>query len=149
MLSPEEAGLTVTKALDFFVVSAALVAVTVTDELLVTFGAVNTPLVEIAPELADHVTAVLLVPCTVAANCLVLPEVKLVLEGEIDRVTPVVTFTEAVAFLVLSAALVAVTVTVVPLLTVGAVNNPLLDTKPALALQVTLVLVVPSTFAEN
>ena len=49
-------------ALDFLVVSATLVAVTVTLVLLLTFGAVNIPALETEPDDADHVTAVLLVP---------------------------------------------------------------------------------------
>jgi len=62
-------GLTATAALDFFVVSAALVAVTVTFEVVVTVGAVNIPPLETEPAVAVQVTAVLLVPCTEAANC--------------------------------------------------------------------------------
>jgi hypothetical protein len=42
----------------------ALVAVTVTVVLLVTFGAVKSPVLEIVPALADQVTAVLAVPLT-------------------------------------------------------------------------------------
>ena len=61
--------LTETIALAFLVVSAALVAVTVTFVLLVILGAVNNPPLETVPAVADHVTAVLLEPCTVAANC--------------------------------------------------------------------------------
>jgi hypothetical protein len=55
-------GLTLTDALDFFVESAELVAVTVSVELLETVGAVNIPLLEMLPDEADQVTAVLLVP---------------------------------------------------------------------------------------
>jgi hypothetical protein len=73
---------TVTIALAFLVVSAALVAVTVTPLLLLTVGAVNSPPLEIEPAVADHVTLVLLVPRTVAANCCVLPDATLVLVGE-------------------------------------------------------------------
>jgi hypothetical protein len=51
------------------VVSATLVAVTVTLVLLLTLGAVNIPPAETAPDEADQVTAVLLVPWTVAENC--------------------------------------------------------------------------------
>ena len=79
-------GLTVTLALAFLVVSAALVAVTVTLVLLVTAGAVNTPLLETVPEDADQVTAVLVVPCTEALNCWVPPDVRVALPGE--TVTP-------------------------------------------------------------
>src|SRR6266581_815918 len=48
-------GLTATDALDFFVVSAALVAVTVTLVLLLTVGAVNSPPLEMLPAVADQV----------------------------------------------------------------------------------------------
>jgi len=53
------------------------------------------------------------------------------------------TATVALAFLVVSAVLVAVTVTLLLLLTVGAVNSPPLEMEPALADHVTLVLLVP------
>jgi len=79
-------ALTETLALAFFVVSAALVTVTVTLALLVTVGAVNNPLLEIVPAVADHVTAVLPVPCTVAENGWVFPDAKLALVGEMDTV---------------------------------------------------------------
>ena len=85
----ERAGalvLTETLALAFFVVSATLVTVTVTLVLLVTVGAVNNPLLEIVPAVADHVTAVLPVPCTVAENGWVFPDAKLALVGEMDTV---------------------------------------------------------------
>ena len=62
-------GPTATVALDFLVVSALLVAVTVTFVLLVTVGAVNMPPLETVPAVEDHPTPVLLVPCTVAENC--------------------------------------------------------------------------------
>ena len=57
--------------------------------------------------------------------------------------------TTALAFFVESAELVAVTVTFVLLVTLGAVNRPLLETVPALELQVTLVLVEPFTAELN
>lgn len=59
------------------------------------------------------------------------------------------TATVATAFFVGSAALVAVTVTLVLLVTLGAVNRPLLETVPELELQVTPVLVEPLTAALN
>jgi len=59
----------VTLALAFLVLSAALVAVTVTLVLLATAGAVNIPPLETLPEVADHSTTVLVVPCTDALNC--------------------------------------------------------------------------------
>src|SRR5947209_4563767 len=103
------------------------------------------------PAVADHVTVVLLAPCTAAANCCVCPEVRLAVVG--DTVTlmgeDAVTDTVALAFLVVSAALVAVTVTFVLLLTEGAVNRPALDMEPAVADHVTTVLVVPCTAATN
>ena len=80
------------------------------------------------------------------------PDVKLVLVGETVMVIFDVggaTATTALAFFVVSAALVAVTVTFVLLVTLGAVNNPLLETVPALELQVTPVLVEPFTVELN
>jgi len=120
-------GFTVTLALDFLVESAALVAVTITLVLPVTVGAVNNPPLEMLPEVADHVTAVLLVPCTAALNCWVLPDVRVALPGDTATLTVVddaegLTVTDAFAFFVVSAALVAVTVTLVVLETVGAVK---------------------------
>ena len=81
MLDPE--GLTETIALAFFVLSAELVAVTVAVVVVDTLGAVNRPPSEILPAVVDQMTAVLLVPCTAAANCWVFPEATLVLVGEI------------------------------------------------------------------
>ena len=46
MVNAEVGGVTATVALDFFVVLALLVAVTVTLVLLLTFGAVNMPPLE-------------------------------------------------------------------------------------------------------
>ncbi len=69
------------------------------------------PADEIVPPLVDHVTAVFVVPVTVAANCCVPPVVRDADEGEIATVTAgTVTVTDADANLVVSAALVAVTV---------------------------------------
>ena len=58
--------MTLTFAEAFFVVSATLVAVTVKELGPLTVGAVRTPVLDIDPAEADHVTAVLLVPETVA-----------------------------------------------------------------------------------
>ncbi len=152
MVNAEVGGVTATVALDFFVVLALLVAVTVTLVLLLTFGAVNMPPLETVPAVADQVTAVLLVPWTVAENCCVFPDVKVVLDGETVMliVDPVgFTATVALAFFVLFALLVAVTVTFVLALTVGAVKRPLLEIVPELEAQVTPVLVDPTTVAEN
>jgi hypothetical protein len=144
-------GPTATLALAFLVVSAALVAVTVTLVLLVTEGAVNMPPLETLPEVADHITAVLLVPFTAALNCCVPPDVRAALPGETTTLTVVgaegLTVTLALAFLVVSAALVAVTVTLVLLETAGAVNMPLQQTLPEVADHMTDVLLVPCTTA--
>jgi hypothetical protein len=85
----------------------------------------------------------------VAVNCLEFPAVKLVLVGEIVMLTTGATATVALARFVLSAALVAVTVTFVLLVTFGAVKRPLLETVPAVELQVTPVLVEFLTVALN
>lgn len=81
-------------------------------------------------------------------------EVKVALPGDTAMVMFVVLTggemaTTALARFVESAELVAVTVTLVLLVTLGAVNNPLLETVPALELQVTLVLVEPFTVELN
>jgi hypothetical protein len=146
-----EGGVTETAALDFFVGSALLVAVTLTFTLLETVGAVNIPLLEMVPALADHVTAVLLVPCTAAANCCVLPEPTVTMAGETATliVGDALTVITALAFLVVSAMLVAVTVTLVLLVTFGAVKRPLLEMLPPVADQETAVLVVPETWVVN
>ena len=64
---------------------------------------------------------------------------------EIDRVVdePADTEMVAVALALEEAALVAVTMAVVELVTVGAVNNPLVETVPAVVLQRTCVFVEP------
>src|SRR5689334_4034140 len=58
------------------------VAVTVTRVAEVTFGAVNSPPLEIAPALAVQTTAVLLVDVRVATNCCRAPEETVTVEGE-------------------------------------------------------------------
>jgi hypothetical protein len=58
---PAAAAFTVTVALADLVLSPTLVAVTVTVFVAVTVGAVNSPVVLTVPEVADQVTAVLLV----------------------------------------------------------------------------------------
>ena len=69
------------------------------------------PLEEILPPVADQVTAVLLEPVTLAVNCCVPPVSSEAEVGEIVTETVgAVTVTDAEADLVLSAALVAVTV---------------------------------------
>jgi hypothetical protein len=73
-------------------------------------GAVYKPELLIVPEVADQVTAVFVVPVTVAVNCCVPPVVSDAEVGEMETATAVLTVTVAEADLVLSAALVAVTV---------------------------------------
>ena len=74
------------------------------------FGAVYSPLVEIVPPVADQVTAVLLVPVTVAENCWV-PLVNIEAEvGEMVTATGALTVTVAEAEAEVLAVLLAVTV---------------------------------------
>jgi hypothetical protein len=80
-------GMTVTVALADFVVSATLVAVTTTEVVDVTIGAVNNPLAETLPAEVVHVTAVFDVFETVAVNCAVAPELSDVLVGEMVTLT--------------------------------------------------------------
>jgi hypothetical protein len=133
-------GLTAMDALAILEVFAELVAVTVTLVAALTVGAVKRPLLETVPADADQVTAVLVVPCTLAVNCCVPAEVRDELVGEtvmltVDPEGP--TATPALAFFVVSATLVAVTVTFVLVVTAGAVKSPLLETVPPVELQVT------------
>ncbi len=67
------------------------------------------PLEEMLPPVADQVTAVLVVPVTVAVNCRVPPVWIEAEAGEIETETAAVTVTAADADAVLSAALVAFT----------------------------------------
>jgi hypothetical protein len=98
------------------------------------------------PPVADQVTAVFVVPVTVAVNCCVPPVSNEAEVGLIVTATAV-TVTVAEADLVVSATLVAVTVYVpaVP----GAVYRPLVLTVPPVADQVTAVFVLPVTVAVN
>ena len=49
--------------------SVAMVAVMITWVLLLTLGAVKVPLLEMAPALVNHATAVFEVPVILALNC--------------------------------------------------------------------------------
>jgi hypothetical protein len=131
--------------------SAVLVTTTVALVLLVTVGAVNIPVLEIEPPFADHVTAVFVVFETVAKNCCWLPETMLMATGETETPTAACGFTVtlACADFVVSAALVAFTVTVLRLETEGAVNLPLLEMVPLEADQITTVFEVLLTLAVN
>jgi hypothetical protein len=131
---------------------ATLVAVTVAVVLFVTDGAVYIPELEILPALVDQVTAFVEASLTVAANCCVPPDVRLVLPGVIWTLTvedAAVMETTALALFVVSATLVAVTVAEVALETVGAVNFPSWVMLPVVVAQVTDVLLVPLTNALN
>ena len=80
-------GFTVTVADAFESTEAALVAVTVTYDIVETVGAVSTPVLEIEPALVDQVTPLFVEPLTVAENCCVPPDATLALVGEIWTVT--------------------------------------------------------------
>ena len=110
-------------------------------------GAVYSPTVVIVPPVAVQVTAVLVVPLTVAVNCCVPPVVSEAVVGLIATATGTVTVTVAEADFVVSATLVAVTVYVPAV--AGAVYRPAVVIVPPVALHVTLVLVVPVTVAVN
>jgi hypothetical protein len=74
-------GLTVTTAVADFVGSATLVTVTLTVVSAFTMGAVNKPVLEIDPCVADHVTARSLLPVTFPVNCCVRLEETLAVLG--------------------------------------------------------------------
>ena len=82
-----EPAFTETVALAVLVVSATLVARTVTVVAVVTVGAVRLPPLVMVPALTDQLTAVLLVPCTLAENCWVAPDAILALVGETEMLT--------------------------------------------------------------
>jgi hypothetical protein len=65
------------------VLSATLVAVTVTVDVVVTLGEVNNPLLEMVPPEADQTTAVFEVLLAVAVNCCEEPEMVVMDAGEI------------------------------------------------------------------
>ena len=143
------------------------VAVTVTAAGLGTAaGAVKRPLEEIEPQAAPeqpvplrlHVTAVSVVPVTVAVNFCVAPTSTFAVLGDMLMATGGTTVTVEVADFAESATEVALTVTCAGTGTaVGAVYNPLDETVPQalpeqplpLTDQVTLVLDVPPTVAVN
>ena len=87
-IAKEAWGVTATVAAACELGLAALVAVMVTEVLLVTLGAVKAPLLEIVPVLADQVTDVFAVPLILAVNCCCPCEVMVVLLGEIEIVLP-------------------------------------------------------------
>jgi hypothetical protein len=102
-------GVTVTDAIAFFDGSATLVAVTVTVCCAPTeAGAVYSPAVEIVPTEAVQTTAVFVEPVTAAENCCTSPAANVTVPGVTETTTAGFSVTVAVAFLVGSAALVAV-----------------------------------------
>jgi hypothetical protein len=102
-------AVTVTTEEADFVGSATLVAFTVYEPAVE--GAVYKPAEVTVPPVAVQVTLVLLEPVTVAVNWLCCPVCRVTPEaGEIVTATAAFTVTVAVAVLVVSAALVAVTV---------------------------------------
>jgi hypothetical protein len=132
-------------------VLAWLVAFTVTLILEVQAGAVSTPELEMVPAEVDQVTAVLVVPVTVAVNCWVPPAETVAPVGEIATDTVLGGFTVTVdeAELELLAWLVALTVTEVVAVTLGAVSSPEVEIDPAEVDQVTAVFDEPLTVAVN
>ncbi len=134
--------------------SATLVAVTLTVcWVLFVAGAVYKPVLDSVPTagLNDQVTPVLLLPVTVVVNCWVCETDRLADVGLICTNTGTSVIV-AVADLLGSATLVAVTVIVWPLATGdGAVYKPVLDSVPTAGVidQVTLVLLLPVTVVVN
>jgi len=138
-------GRTVTWEVATLLPSATLVAGTVTLVEAATEGAVNRPLLDIAPKLACQVTAVLLVDVKAAENCCRPPDEIVAVAGEtlIAILFCGTTVTSETALLAGSDALVATTVTLVEDVTVGAVNRPLCEIMPALARQKMVELPIP------
>jgi len=160
-----DAAVTVTFADADLVVSATLVAVTVTVLGVGTaLGAVYSPISEMVPTVEFppftlftlHSTALPIGPARTAVNCCFCPVSTVADAGEIIEAAETVTFAEA--DLVVSASLVAVTVTVLGLGTeLGAVYSPVLLIVPRLGfpsctpftLQITEVFAFPVTVAVN
>ena len=101
------------------------------------------------PPVADHVTALFVVPVTVAVNCCVPPVSTEAEVGEmvIETTGVALTVTAAEADLVGSATLVAVTLYVPEV--EGAVYRPLAKTVPPVADQIKALFMVPLTVAVN
>lgn len=83
LIAREGIGATVRFTEAFALAFSALVAVTVTVVLLLTAGAVNLPVLEMIPAVADQVTAVLDVPVIAALNCSTLCARTVAPDGEI------------------------------------------------------------------
>jgi molybdopterin biosynthesis enzyme MoaB len=150
METPVTVGaLTVTEAEADFVLSARLVAVTVT--LPAVAGAVRTPAAEMVPAEVDHVMPLLeTLPTTLALNCCVAPVAMLAVVGEMETefTTGAATVTTALAVFVGSARLVTVIVAVPGV--AAAVKTPEEEIVPELVDQaMDLLLTVPWTVALN
>ena len=85
--STEGAGFTVKAAEELLLVSARLVAVTVTEVGEDTVGAVNKPDELTVPAVADQVTATFAVLLTSAINCWVALETTVAFDGEMETLT--------------------------------------------------------------
>jgi hypothetical protein len=103
----------------------------------------------IVPFVANQVTPFRLLLVTVALKACVSSEFTVALVGLIDTLIRGVTVTRAVADLVGSATLVAVTETIKSVFTVDALNKPALEIDPLVADQVTAILSVLVTVAVN
>jgi len=141
------AALTVTAAVADLVISATEVAFT--EKLPAVVPAVKRPAVETVPPVAVHVTAVLLLPVTVAVNCCVPPVSTVAVVGATvtETVGAAFTVTAAVADLVVSATEVAFTEKLPAV--VPAVKRPAVEIVPPVAVHVTAVLLLPVTVAVN
>jgi len=142
---------TVTAVLACAEAAARLLAAIVIEAGLPVLGAVNKPAEEIVPALALQETAVLLVLLTAALNWILPPAATDGSSGEIRTVTglTLVMVTGVLALAVLADTLLAVIVIEAGLPLVGAVNNPAEEIVPALADQLTAVLLVLLTAALN
>jgi len=134
--APTLIGVSVTVTLADLVVSVLLVAVTVAEVTVITAGAVYTPAVVIVPVLALHVTPALAPSAaTVAAKVCEAPPI--IATGVVVMDTLIgVNVMVALADLVLSLLLVAVTVADVVVMTAGAVYTPVLEILPVVAVHV-------------
>src|ERR1039457_850035 len=97
MIARAACGVTVAVAAAWELALATLVAVKVTEVVLVTLGAVKAPLLEIVPALADQVTAVSAVPLMRAENCCCACDARVVLTGEIESTVPLAELEETVS----------------------------------------------------
>jgi hypothetical protein len=132
-----EIGVSVTVAIADFVVSVLLVAVIVAEVVVITAGAVYSPVELIVPVLAVQVTPALAESAvTVATNVCVAPPISVAVVGLTETLIGA-SVTVAVADFVVSVLLVAVMVAEVVVITAGAVYTPADVIVPVVADQVT------------